>query len=497
MKKRKLGLLALALSVMTAFSACSGKTKTETEPTSGAEETYEATMAFLAFGNAPKDLQQVQDEINKITIPKVNVKVKLMPINAAQFGQQVNLMMSGSEKLDLVSVFYDQVNGYVSKGQIIKLDDLLNKYGSGIKSTIDEKYRKITTYNGNLYTIPSNGAFAGSVGIQMRKDIVEKYNIDLSNVKTFEDFEAVLKTVHEKEPNLPLMVSPLAGQGALGAYTTADTLGDGVGVLKNYGQDDLKVTNWYETDEYANLVKLMRKWYNAGYIAKDIATSKESTADLFKAGKAFAAVCPLRPYIDESNTTSYGNPLVSVQLTKTLASTNVIQSWGIARNSQNPEKTMQLLDLMYTSKEINNLLSWGIEGKHYAKTSDANVIDYPAGVDAKTTGYGLNMGWEFPNSLVTYVWKGTPSDMNEKTIAYKDSAIVSKSMGFTFDTASVKTEIAAVTNVLNQYRAPIESGSVDPEKILPEFISKLKSSGIDKIIAEKQKQLDTWAKTQK
>lgn len=494
MKKRKIGLIAMALSVMMLFTACSAKTTTETS--SGSEETYEATMAFLALGDIPKDLEQVQEEINKITVPEINVKVKLMPIGASQFGQQVNLMMSGSEKLDLVSVFYDSVNGYVSKGQILKLDDLLNKYGSGIKSTIDEKYRKICTYNGSLYTIPSNGSFAGSIGIQMRKDIVDKYNIDLSNVKTFEDFEAVLKTVHEKEPNLPLMVSPLTGQGALGAYTTVDTLGDGIGVLKNYGQDDLKVSNWYETEEYANLVKLMRKWYNAGYIAKDIATSKESTADLFKAGKAFAAVAPLGPYIDEINATAYGNPLVSVQLTKTLASSIVIQSWGIARNSQNPEKTMQLLDLMYTSKEINNLLSWGIEGKHYAKTSDPNVIDYPTGVDAKTTGYALNMGWEFPNSLLTYVWKGTPSDMNEKTIAYKDSAIVSKAMGFTFDTASVKTEIAAVTNVLNQYRAPLESGAVDPEKVLPEFISKLKDSGFEKIIAEKQKQLDTWAKAQ-
>ncbi|MNY51174.1 hypothetical protein D3C86_1867400 [compost metagenome] len=63
-----------------------------------------------------------------------------------------------------------------------------------------------------------------------------------------------------------------------------------------------------------------------------------------------------------------------------------------------------------------------------------------------------------------------------------------------FDASPVKTEFAAVTNVITQYKLPLETGSVDTDKILPEFITKLKSAGIDKIIVEKQRQLDAWAK---
>ena len=37
------------------------------------------------------------------------------------------------------------------------------------------------------------------------------------------------------------------------------------------------------------------------------------------------------------------------------------------------------------------------------------------------------------------------------------------------------------------------SGLVDPETAIPEFVEKLEASGIDKIIAEKQSQLDAWA----
>jgi putative aldouronate transport system substrate-binding protein len=77
---------------------------------------------------------------------------------------------------------------------------------------------------------------------------------------------------------------------------------------------------------------------------------------------------------------------------------------------------------------------------------------------------------------------------------FNKSAKRSKALGFGFDPTPVKTEYAAVTNVVTQYKMPLETGSVDPDKVLPEFISKLKAAGIDKVIAEKQKQLDEWAK---
>ena len=49
-----------------------------------------------------------------------------------------------------------------------------------------------------------------------------------------------------------------------------------------------------------------------------------------------------------------------------------------------------------------------------------------------------------------------------------------------------------MNNVLNEYRAGLEFGVLDPDTALPEFLSKLETAGIDKIIAEKQSQLDAW-----
>lgn len=55
----------------------------------------------------------------------------------------------------------------------------------------------------------------------------------------------------------------------------------------------------------------------------------------------------------------------------------------------------------------------------------------------------------------------------------------------------MKAEEAAVKNVLDEMRPGIRTGTLDPETVyIPKLHDKLKAAGIDKFIAEKQKQVD-------
>ncbi len=71
-------------------------------------------------------------------------------------------------------------------------------------------------------------------------------------------------------------------------------------------------------------------------------------------------------------------------------------------------------------------------------------------------------------------------------------AMASPLSGFVFDSSSVQTEIANVTSVVTEMLKPLVTGSVDPETTVPQFLERLKTAGVDKIIAEKQAQLDAW-----
>lgn len=480
------------------ITACSPKQESSTnESSESGEEVPEVNMVLFS-ASVPKDLKIVEDEINKLTKEKINVKIKLTPINIGNYVQQTNLMLSSNEKVDLMLVasFF----GYTSqaaKGQLLPLDDLVDKYGTDIKKVMDEDYLKASKVSGKLYAVPTQRDMASASGIIMRKDLVEKYNIDVNKIKTLDDVESVLKTIKDNEKDITPLVPSNPGQQPTMIYNWFDRLGDGLGVLPKY-DNNLKVVNLYETDEYAEFVKKMRKWQNEGLLMKNPGTNTETGTNLVKSNVGFSYFTPLKPGIDPQESKGTAKPMVSATLGEPVSTTFGVTTmmWGIPQSSKIPEAAMKFLNLMYQDKELVNLLSWGIEGKHYEKVSET-LIKFPEGVDATNNSYNLNMNFAMGNSFLGYIFEGNDPTLWNQTDEFNKSAIKSKALGFNFDSSPVKTEVTAVTNVVNKYTIGLENGVLDPETELPKFIKELKAAGMDSIVAEKQKQLDEWAKTQK
>ena len=94
--------------------------------------------------------------------------------------------------------------------------------------------------------------------------------------------------------------------------------------------------------------------------------------------------------------------------------------------------------------------------------------------------------------MITPVWAGNNLTLWEETEEYNQTAIVSPGKGFSWNNASVVNEVTACNNVRNKYANALECGSVDPAVALPQFIKELEEAGVNRIIEEKQKQLDEW-----
>lgn len=76
---------------------------------------------------------------------------------------------------------------------------------------------------------------------------------------------------------------------------------------------------------------------------------------------------------------------------------------------------MQVLDYIYGSPEVMNLLNWGEEGIDYVVEDEENgIINYPDGVTADNVGYSYNCGWELPNQFIAYKWDGSDPQLWEK-----------------------------------------------------------------------------------
>lgn len=460
-----------------------------------ADEPRELTIGFYINAEMPTDLDKVIDRMNEYLLEKCNAKITdYVILNYGNYLDQINLILAGDEKLDLFlcrnSSNYMQ---YESRGQLLPLDELLAEYGTGVTEAVGE-FMEGAVVEGETYGIPTIRDFAKTYGFVMPESIVDECGIDLGSVKTMEDMTPVFETVKENNPNIIPWTSTVGSNALMEYLIGIDSLGDTIGVLMNEGQDeDLTVVNYFETEEYAKWCSFMHDYYEKGYIAKDFLTKTDSSHDLLRSHAAFAMGTGLKPGFDVQESTVIGEPAVSVSLTDTYSTTSLVQTamWCIPHNSTEPEAAMEMLNLMYSDEYFYNLLTWGIEGEHYVFTDDGHIT-YPEGVSSENSGYSLGLGWIFGNQYLSYVWEGDDLDVYEQLKTFNDTAIKSKAMGFTYDSSSVKTEVAAITSIMNEYRAGLEFGVLDPETALPEFTEKLKSAGIDKVIEEKQRQLDAW-----
>lgn len=454
---------------------------------------YEINMVF--YGPPQKDLDEIAAEMSKITKEKINATVKLVRIEPAAWAEQSILMLTGNEQVDLIVTGGGDYSRQVAQGQLVALDDLVQKHGEGIVKAFEPEVLGASKVNGQTYAIPTNRDFASHPLVLMRQDMLDKYKLDISNIKTIDDLDAIFKVIHENEPNVNVLGKASAAASIANRLleTRWDILGDYIGVLPNL--DELKVVNLYETPEYADMLNTIRRWYLEGYIHKDAATSKETAVDYIKANIGFAVINKGKPGAVGQTENRVDTKLASVDIGSQITSTTSITSimLGIPTNSKDPDRAMMFLNLLYSDPDLVNLINWGIEGKHYVKVGDSS-IDFPPGVDASNSGFNLRQGWMFGNQLLSYTWATDVPNLWEEMDKYNREAKKSAALGFTYNPIPVKTELAAITNVTRQYAMGLETGTIDPEVNLPKFIAALKAAGIDKVIAEKQKQLDEWAK---
>ena len=498
MKKRILAAM-LTMSMVMSMTACgnseAGGSKDSAKNSGNGDEPYTVTMVLN--GSTQPDEERIEQKINEILEPELNADLDIVVLPWASASQQLQLMLSGDEKID---VFYTQATNavqYMNAGQIVDMSELIDKYGTNIKQIYGEDIAKINQIEGFVYGVPNQIERGSIPAVFMRKDLVEKYNIDTAQIKEPKDLESVFETVKAGEPDMTMLYSINDGDTPVTRLFRGDNLSDNnyLGVLMDQ-TNSTKLENFFATDWFKDTTTMLYNWYQKGYISQDAGTNTENWRTVCKAGNLFSlffAYHPGTPVEFESSTgyefeivPFYNEPIINS------SSYNGV-TFSIAQNSENPEKTMEVLDYIYGSSEIMNLLNWGEQDKDYViEDADNGVINFPEGITSDNAGYNLNLGWELPNQFIAYKWTGSDPKLWEKMEEFNGSAKSSKAVGFLFDSSNYSSEIAALSNIVKQYSGALYSGSGDPDELIPELLEALDDAGINEVIQAKQEQLDAF-----
>ncbi|QHT59783.1 ABC transporter substrate-binding protein [Paenibacillus lycopersici] len=439
-------------------------------------------------GGEQKDVALVEDAMNKLLKDKINATVKIHEVDWGNWGQKINLMVASGEPFDLVLTGAGDYSTYVAQGAFTDLTSLIDQYAPEMKAQMNPVLLSGTQINGKNYAVPVEKELAEQYGLMLNKDLVDKYHFDISSIKTLADLEPMLQTIKDKEPG----VVPFWGSKNVTTLIPYEQNGsDPVpGVIPLDGTT--KVVDQWETPEMQQLLQMMQEWNQKGLFQQDPATQKDSSA-VDQAGTVFAEWSPLTPGKDKVQSQQSGHPLVQVALSQPYTTSADLTGamTAISRTSKNPERAMMLINLLHTDPEVLNTLVYGVEGKHYVKVSD-NVIKLPDGVAAGQSGYMPGNNWMEGNQFLDYLWDNEDPNKWDEYKAFNAAAKASPIVGFTFNADSVKNEEAAIVNIYNAYIDGLATGTMDYKKALPEFVDKMKKAGLEKVITEKQKQIDAF-----
>lgn len=455
-------------------------------------DVWECVIPWPSIGDAPAGLADIEAAINEITVPQIGVKVVINPIYCFDLNSQQTLMISSGDKLDLCLIMLETNASYVNNGSIIDLTELYASHGANIKASLGDAV-DACAINGTLYSIPVASNMGNGYGYLMRSDLLEKYGFDTTDrTITIDEFDQILAAIKEGEG---AAFYPLANLNDYSPFFAFDELGSSVacGALL-MDKDTDTVVNLFTSDEYAQYAKKTYEWAQKGYISPD-ATSTDGAAELIKAGNYGGQASSIAPGQAQWSTNTSGYQMTGLTVVAPYSKTSNLSniSWGITANCDNPEKAMQLIDLMFADNAFGTIMGSGLEGASYEVVetdADGNmIITYPEGLDSTTVPY-YNMFGVWPNNHTQFA--PLTLDYFQELREFNEKMTYSPAFGYTFDSSAYSTNVAAIESVIAQYKDAINGGKVDPESQLPAFIKALEDAGINDVIKANQTQYEAW-----
>lgn len=484
----KIGSLFLICSLALAVG-CTKKQAVNGEDLSKVpEEPYE--IKWYTRAPAQRDVSAVEQAANEYLKDKLNVTLKLNILDAAQYTKKMTTMIAAGEEFDLAYCaggLFDYAD-YVRKGAFFDMAAYVDEYMPNIREKMDPDFFATAYVDGKIGAVPTLKEISAQWGLIYRKDIAEKYGINMNEIKSLEELEPHLKKIKQNEPDMEYPMEWDTTMSPLSLLPYVEVAPACVVFLDNGVPRD-KVELLPETEEFKKLSETTRRFYNDGLVKPDALTAADA-AERFKSGKAFAAIYSLKPDAYKEKFPNIEYPIDQVGFTPNTMGKATSAMIAISGTSKNPYRVMRFLNLLYEDEYLSNLMVYGVEGVHYNLNSDGRVEQI------ENSGYDLySYQYTLGNIFLNYLRKDEQADKHDKLKQFSNEALPNIVNGFFPNNESYELEAVSTLGVKDEYKQQSIYGTLDPKEVVPRYLSKLKEAGIEKQMQEVSKQYSEYLKT--
>ncbi|MBQ7096736.1 MAG: ABC transporter substrate-binding protein [Clostridia bacterium] len=475
-------LLCMAMTV-TLLAGCGGEEKTAGD---------EITLRWYARINKEADCDEVFEKASAMVKENLGFNIDIIPLE--DYNTKMPVIAASGEDYDIVYTA-SAVNNYyqnASDGNFLELDELLPEFAPTLWNDIEESvWDSVRASDGKIYGIPNQQIFARAPGFLIPTQNIEVLGLDVEAMQnwTVADYEEYFRLIKEKTGEYGYFAHAWNGDGAQREGFQL-IFGSNLPGAIRYNDEAFEVVNQYETPEFENYIKARAKFVNDGLVAPMEVTENDIPKYATPKNGVIPWLITMATYLPgcEANyKTNYGFDVTVVTRSEALLTSYGTTATMAAVNADTryPEESVKFLEFLNTNKEFYNLITFGIEGKHYTKIDD-NYIQ------KSTENPYSQPAWAIGNTFNAYLLEGQPLTLAEDTKKINSEAKVSPILGFIPDQDSLKVEVASCKAVLEEYLSVLDQGIVDVDGTYATFIEKLKSAGVDKIIESLNKQLAEW-----
>ena len=358
-------------------------------------------------------------------------------------------------------------------------------------------------FEGKYYAIPGINKYSPNRTLVARGDLMDALEIDSLN--TIDDIDAFLMGVVDLNKQGKTNIVPYNAKGGAPwmifsmwasdwGWAAPGTLSFGGHYYYSLFDDNRELfiaVDKPEVKEYSDVVK---KWYDNGVFSKSVLSNNTTAEEAYKNGKsAFAwTASPSSANVlyndlkkiagaDKWDTRFYS---MYSKLQKTYGFLN--SAVAVSATSKNKVEALTVLDAIYADKDLYRLIQHGIEGKHYELTENGEYIPLSENYLAPSMGiaskaYAFETKYDYPYAL------DLVNEMNSIAVY---EPLVNCAINNNDEMSALAVQL---NDVFTEYSSPRMYGAVpNVDAAIKKEKDALKLVGIDKYMAQVQKQMDAY-----
>jgi putative aldouronate transport system substrate-binding protein len=507
MNTKRIVLVGIVLTLLTAGSLLSGCSE-------GADDTsQELHLTGYLLGGAPPGMPDVMTALNTKLKADINATMEINYIGWGDFQSKYPLLLASGEGFDWIYTanwaFYFQ---QARKGAFMEItQEMLKKYMPLYYAKQSPNAYTEATVDGKMYMIPTTTPDRKIPVTMIRGDLRKKYNVP--EIKKYSDLEAYFEAIKKNEPGMvPMYLDksydigrPYAALKAeMGDYYLDIMFSTGAGSGVDFNLNDPSDKAYYsmeggDLEQGKKAAEIMKRWYDKGYVNKDVFSNTVRSKDSFNLGKSAIGIGnsqDIQSNLADAKAKGWEVELVPELDAKNhyVADPHINNGVALCAGTAHPERTLMALDRMMENKEYNYLVYFGIEGTNYVVND--GKIDLPAGLSPDKNTYPPDAsGFWFTDKDQFLPYATWTDDYVQLRQDIKDKGYLVPTIFQTMpiDTAAIKTELANCNNVISQYSNVIAVGNVkNTDEAFRTLDDRLKAAGVMRVKEELQRQVDAY-----